>query len=61
MVLPAAGVCPAGFIAIYRVFSGRVDANHRYMIDRALRDAMVAAGWDAERDGQDLVVICAPA
>ena len=61
MVLPAAGVCPAGFIAIYRVFSGRVDANHRYMIDRALRDLMVAAGWVAEGDGPDLVVMCAPA
>ena len=61
MVLPAAGMCPVGFIAIYRVFSGRADANHRYMIDRALRDLMVAAGWIAEGDGPDLVVMCAPA
>lgn len=61
MVLPVAGVCPAGFLAIYRVFSNRLDANHRYMIDRALRDLMVAAGWVAEGDGPDLVVMCAPA
>jgi hypothetical protein len=61
MYLPVAGVCPPGTIAVYRVFSDRADANHRYMIDRAIRDQMVARGWLAEGDGADLVVMCAPA
>jgi len=61
MVLPTAGVCPAGTIPVYRVFDNRIDANHRYMIDRAVRDQMVALGWIAEGDGPDLVVMCAPA
>jgi uncharacterized protein YkwD len=61
MFLPVAGVCPAGTIAVYRVFSNRPDANHRYMVDRAIRDQMVARGWLAEGDGPDLVVMCAPA
>lgn len=60
IVLPAAGVCPAGTVSVYRVFSNRPDANHRYMTDRAVRDQMVAAGWLAEGDGPDLVVMCAP-
>jgi len=60
MFLPVAGVCPAGTVPVYRVFSNRPDANHRYMIDRALRDQMVAEGWLAEGDGPDLVVLCAP-
>jgi hypothetical protein len=61
MILPAAGVCPPGTVPVYRVFDNRTDANHRYMIDRALRDQMVALGWIAEGDGPDLVVMCAPA
>jgi hypothetical protein len=56
--LPIAGVCPAGTTPIYRVFSNRADANHRYMTDRAVRDQMVARGWLAEGDGPDLVVMC---
>ncbi len=61
MLLPVAGVCPAGTIVLYRVFSDRPDANHRYMIDRAIRDLMVAVRqWLAEGDGPDLVVMCGP-
>ena len=60
MILPTAGNCPAGTLPIYRVFSNRPDANHRYMTDRTQRDAMVAKGWLAEGDGPDLVVMCAP-
>jgi minor extracellular serine protease Vpr len=59
--LPTLGVCPAGTVQVYRVFSNRPDANHRYMIDKATRDAMVANHWLAEGDGPDLVVMCAPA
>ncbi len=60
MFLPVAGVCPANTTEVYRVFSNRADANHRYMTDKAVRDAMVAAGWLAEGDGPNLVVMCAP-
>ena len=59
--LPAAGVCPAGTTPVYRAFSNRPDANHRYMTDRTVRDQMVALGWLSEGDGPDQVVMCAPA
>jgi hypothetical protein len=60
MFLPAAGVCPAGTAEIYRVFSNRADANHRYMTDKAVRQTMVDRGWLAEGDGPNVVVMCAP-
>jgi hypothetical protein len=61
VILPTLGVCPAGTIGVYRVFSNRPDANHRYMIDRAIRDQMVAGrNWLAEGDGPDLIVMCVP-
>jgi serine protease len=56
----SAGVCGAGTIPVYRVYSNRADANHRYTTDRAVRDEMVARGWLAEGDGADTVVMCAP-
>ncbi|MBA3505241.1 MAG: hypothetical protein H0T80_05605 [Betaproteobacteria bacterium] len=61
VLLPSAGACPAGTIAVYRVFSNRADANHRYLVSRSLRDQMVGRAWLAEGDGPDLVVMCAPA
>jgi hypothetical protein len=60
MFLPAAGTCGPGTTPVYRAFSNRADANHRYMTDRAIRDQMVLRGWVAEGDGPDLVVMCAP-
>lgn len=60
MYLPTEGVCPANTAPIYRVFSNRADANHRYMTDQARRNYMVTRGWLAEGDGPDLVVMCAP-
>ena len=58
---PSAGICPAVTVAVYRVYSNRADANHRYTTDRVVRDAMVAKGWVAEGDGPDTVAMCAPA
>ena len=61
VALPTGGNCAAGSIPVYRVFSNRTDANHRYMIDRAIRDQMVNdRRWLAEGDGPDLVVMCVP-
>ncbi|MFO1399545.1 MAG: hypothetical protein U1F48_21040 [Burkholderiales bacterium] len=61
VVLPNAGVCPAGTVPVYRVFSNRSDANHRYMIDRTLRDQMANdRHWLVEGDGPDFVVMCVP-
>ncbi len=60
MFLPVVGNCPVSTTPVYRVFDNRPDANHRYTTDRTLRDQMVARGWLAEGDGQDLVVMCAP-
>lgn len=60
MYLPVAGVCPANTTEVYRVFSNRSDANHRYMTDKAVRQTMVDRGWLPEGDGPNLVVMCAP-
>lgn len=60
MFLPTLGVCPSNTAQVYRVFSNRPDANHRYMTDKAVRDQMVTRGWLAEGDGPDLVVMCSP-
>ena len=60
VALPALGVCPQGARNVYRVFSNRADANHRYIVDREIRDQMTGRGWLAEGDGSDLVVMCSP-
>ncbi len=58
VILPTAGLCPTNTINVYRVFSNRPDANHRYTTDRATRNEMVAKGWLAEggraRPGRDV-------
>jgi len=58
---PTAGTCPAGTVAIYRVFNNRADPNHRYTTSRAIRDQMVALGGIAEGYGDDAVIMCGPA
>jgi streptogramin lyase len=60
MLLPTSGTCPANTVPVYRVFSNRPDANHRYTVSRTVRDQMVAKHWAAEGDGPDLVVMCSP-
>lgn len=56
--LPLAdGTCPGDSVPVYRVYNNRWrqnDSNHRYTIDRAIYDQMVAAGWAAEG-----VMLCA--
>jgi hypothetical protein len=60
VALPNAGICASGTRPLYRLFNNRSDANHRYTIDRAVRDQMLAAGWVAEGDGADAVAMCVP-
>lgn len=59
---PATGACPSPSTQqpVYRVWNARVDTNHRYTTDSAVRDAMVAAGGVAEGYGPDAVAMCAP-
>jgi hypothetical protein len=54
------GVCPAGTIAVYRVWDKRFDTNHRYMTSLAVRATMVAKGSVAEGYGPNQVIMCAP-
>ena len=54
-----AGACPAGTVPVYRVFNNRPDGNHRYTVDRSIRDLMVSKGGTAEGYGPDAVIMCA--
>ncbi|MEP7216130.1 MAG: PKD domain-containing protein, partial [Anaerolineaceae bacterium] len=55
------GACPQGTIAIYRLFNGRIDANHRYTSDAGVRQQMLFAGYVAEGYGSPSVAFCAAA
>ncbi len=54
------GNCPAATDPVYRLWNQRVDSNHRYTVDRSVRDTMLARGYLAEGNGPDGVVMCAP-
>ena len=54
------GNCPAATDPVYRLWNQRADSNHRYTVDRSVRDAMVARGYVAEGHGPDGIVMCAP-
>jgi len=58
VTLPLHGACPPNTRNLYRVFNNRRDANHRYTIERGIRDLMVESGWIAEGDGDDRVAMC---
>ena len=55
------GGCPPGTKVVYRLFNNRVDANHRYTADPAIKAAMIAKGYIAEGYGPDAAIMCAPA
>ncbi len=48
--LPSAGVCPAGTIALYRLYNNGMSGapNHRYTTSLTIRNQMIAAGWTPE-------------
>jgi hypothetical protein len=59
--LNAAGACPANTKAVYRLYNGRADVNHRYTTDPAIVDTMLAKGYTMEGAGSGPVpvVFCA--
>lgn len=56
---PLGGACAAGLVSIYRAynngFARGVDSNHRFSVDKAAIDEVVARGWISEG-----LVMCAP-
>jgi len=63
LALPDAnGNCAAGTVPLYRNYNNGMGGapNHRYTMDRAVRDRMVAAGWTSEGSGPDVVFACIP-
>lgn len=62
MLTDAAGNCPAGTAPLYRVYNQNLSGapNHRYTANRAVRDGMVAQGWIAEGNGNDVIFACTP-
>jgi len=56
----ATGACAANQVAVYRLWNGRADSNHRYTTSTAVKAQMIAAGYVAEGYGPDQVDMCAP-
>jgi len=54
------GRCPSGQIPVYRLWNRRVDSNHRYTINPAIKAQMIERGYVAEGYGPDVVDMCAP-
>ncbi len=52
------GACPANTVPVYRLWNARVDSNHRYTTDPAIKARFVAAGYIAEGYGPDAVNMC---
>ena len=55
---PQSGACQFHQTPVYRVWNGRFDSNHRYMLSIELRDQMVARGYIKEGYGPDAVAMC---
>ena len=55
---PITGACPTGTAAVYRLWNGRADSNHRYTTDLAIKAQMLTLGYFAEGYGPDSVSLC---
>jgi hypothetical protein len=44
---------------VYRLWNQRVDSNHRYTTDPAIKAQMIAKGYVAEGYGPDAIMMCA--
>ncbi len=54
------GACPVGTTAVYRLWNGRADSNHRYTTDPSVKAQMQGRGYVAEGYGPAAVAMCAP-
>ena len=54
------GACPSGTVAVYRLWNGRADLDHRYTISATIKAAMIAQGYIAEGYGPNQVTMCVP-
>jgi uncharacterized delta-60 repeat protein len=57
---PTTGNCPDETMPVYRLWNARVDSNHRYTTDSAIKAQMIARGYVSEGSGPDGVAMCAP-
>jgi hypothetical protein len=51
--------CAPGEVPVYRLWNQRVDSNHRYTTDPAIKAQMIAKGYVAEGYGPDAIMMCA--
>ena len=60
--LPGATACPFGSQPLYRAYNNGLSGapNHRYTIDGAVLDAMIAQGWVMEGDSATRIFACVP-
>ena len=56
-----AGACPPETMAVWRLWNGRKDSNHRYTTNVSIRQGMLDRGYVAEGYGADAVAMCAAA
>jgi hypothetical protein len=54
------GACPAGTLAVYRLWNNRADSNHRYTADVAVKAQMLSSAYVAEGYGPNATIMCAP-
>ena len=57
---PISGACAQGSVPIYRAWNNRVDSNHRYTTDPAIKAQMIANGYIPEGCGPDAVAMGSP-
>ena len=56
------GLCPPGTVPLYRAYNNGIGGapNHRFTIDFATLQQMLAAGWTFEGNGNSHVFACVP-
>jgi hypothetical protein len=57
--VPVQNSCVPGEVPVYRLWNQRVDSNHRYTTDPAIKAQMIAKGYVAEGCGPDAIMMCA--
>ena len=60
--VPGSRTCPAGYIALYRLYNNGKDGapNHRYTTSLAVFNFMRSIGWTFEGEGNTFVFACVP-